>query len=410
VVITLNNPFVDPYMVLTQVYSGGAYLKEAFKAVPIEPANKARTVKICYGVLEKDVYLSYIIEQNTQKKPKAAIRLVLKIALYLLEYLQKHDYMVVDYAVELTKKLGKEGAAGFVNAFLRSYTLSPLPTKATEKLAVEASVPLWLAERVRRSYKGEALAILSEPSHGVCVRFERGEEAYLQAPHEQTPFQGVYFFPNFVRDEGFGFGDYTFQSVGSVAICQIVKSCQTLLDACAAPGGKSVLLAKKCNQVTACELHPHRVALIESYKQRMGATNITAVQADSTVYDPPWEGAFEGVLCDVPCSGTGVLNENPDIKLFRKESDIASLNQTQLAILNNCARYVKSGGTLYYSTCSILPEENDSVVYTFLQSHPEFTLQIPTSPLPAKTTKFGLQFLPHISQGAGFFITTFQKA
>ncbi|MDE6000708.1 MAG: hypothetical protein K2G96_00060, partial [Clostridia bacterium] len=109
-------------------------------------------------------------------------------------------------------------------------------------------------------------------------------------------------------------------------------------------------------------------------------------------------------------SGTGVVNENPDIKLFRKESDIEGLTKIQLEILENCSRYVKSGGKLYYSTCSVLPEENDSVVYSFLQRRKEFALDIPESPLTHRRTKYGLQFLPNISLGAGFFVTSFIKA
>ncbi len=165
---------------------------------------------------------------------------------------------------------------------------------------------------------------------------------------------------------------------------------------------------KKCKEVTACELHAHRVELIKAYAVRMGA-KLTAVQADSSLFNPEFENAFDAVLCDVPCSGTGVINENPDIKLFRKEEDVASLNKIQIAILENCSRYVKSGGALYYSTCSILPEENDSIVYSFLERHSEFKLEIPESPLAHRKTKFGLQFLPHISLGAGFFVTEFTK-
>ena len=133
------------------------------------------------------------------------------------------------------------------------------------------------------------------------------------------------------------------------------------------------------------------------------------MQADSSQFKPEFENAFDAVLCDVPCSGTGVINENPDIKLFRKEEDIAELNKIQFAILENCSRYVKSGGKLFYSTCSVLPEENDSVVYSFLQNHKEYSLDIPDSPLAHRKTKFGLQFLPHISLGAGFFVTSFNK-
>ncbi len=404
----MTNPLCDAYLILTKVYRDGKFLKQAIAETAVEPINKARTVRICYGVLEKDIYLDYILRSNTKKAPKSAVKIILKIALYMLEFMDKHDYMVVDSAVELVKKAGKDGASGFVNAFLRSYKIPPVPERADERLSVECSAPLWLIKKVKRSYKGETADILTKDSEGVCVRFERGAEGYLGKPHTGTPFGGVYIFKNFVRDEGFDRGEYTFQSVGSVAICSVISPCERLLDACSAPGGKAVLLTKKCDSVTACELHPHRVELINSYSKRMGV-EVNAIVADSSQFNPAFENAFDAVLCDVPCSGTGVINENPDIKLFRKEEDIKSLNEIQLKILQNCARYVKSGGKLYYSTCSILPEENDSIVYGFLQSTAGFVLEIPESPLAHRKTKFGLQFLPHISLGAGFFVTSFIK-
>lgn len=405
----MTNPLCDPYLVLVKVYSGGKFLKQAISDTLIEPLNRSATVKICYGVLDKDEYLNYIIAQNAASAPKTTVKIILKIALYMLEFLGKHDYVVVDNAVELTKKLGKGGAAGFVNGFLRSYKVPDLPDNSLNALAIKCSTPLWLAKKVKRSYKNQAEEILSAPSLGQCVRFVRGEEKYLSAKHIKTPFNGVYIFENFVRDEGFFAGDYTFQSVGSVAICAAISPCERLLDACAAPGGKSVLLSEKCGHVTSCELHPHRKQLIEDYAERMGATNVTAHVADSTVFNPEWESAFDAVLCDAPCSGTGVINENPDIKLHRKEEDVASLAAVQSAILSNCARYVKKGGRLYYSTCSILPEENDSIAVGFLQSHPDFRLVELTSPLNCQVTARGLQFLPHLSLGAGFFLTAFER-
>lgn len=405
----MTNPIVDPYLILNKVYSGGKYLKQAIAETPVEPLNKARTVKICYGVLEKDVYLGYVISQNASSQPKSAVRLILKIALYMLEFMDKHDYMVVDSAVELTKKLGKSGAAGFVNAFLRSYKLPPYPEKSDEALSIKCSAPLWLVKKVKRSYKSEAESILTAPSLGLCVRFACDEEEYLTKEHIDTPFKGAYIFKNFVRDENFFEGKYTFQSVGSIAICATISPVERLLDACAAPGGKSVLLAQKCKKVVSCELHEHRVGLIKDYASRMGAENVVVRQADSSVFIPEYERAFDAVLCDVPCSGTGVINENPDIKLNRKEEDIRGLNEIQLKILENCSKYVEYGGTLYYSTCSVLPEENDSIAYAFLQKHPEFSLAIPESPLKNLKTKYGLQFLPHISLGAGFYLTSFKR-
>ncbi len=404
----MTNPLCDPYLILSKVYSDGKYLKQAIAETPIEFLNKARTVKICYGVLEKDIYLSYILGANVKKQPKSQVRLILKIALYMLIFMDKHDYMVVDSAVELTKKLGKAEASGFVNAFLRSVKIPSLPENTDERLSVEYSYPLWLVKKLRRSYRSEAAEIMSKASEGVCVRFVKNAEKYLSAEHVKTPFDNLYIFRNFVRDEGYDRGDYTFQSVGSVAVCSAISPCERLLDACAAPGGKSVLLADKCKEVIANELHAHRVGLIDSYAKRMGA-DVTAVQADSTVFNPDYENAFDAVLCDAPCSGSGVINENPDIKLFRKEADIGSLNKTQLEILLNCSRYVKSGGALYYSTCSVLPEENDSIVYRFLEKSDCFGLEISDSPLAHKVTKYGLQFLPHISSGVGFFVAKLVK-
>ena len=216
-------------------------------------------------------------------------------------------------------------------------------------------------------------------------------------------------FENFVRNEGFDKGEYTFQSVGSIAICDCVEPCKTLLDACAAPGGKSVLLAKKCQEVTSFELHAHRVELIRQYKTRMGVENVREMQKDSSVFDPAYESAFDGVLCDAPCSGYGTVSENPDIKLFRKAEDFAGLYKAQTEILSNVSRYVKEGGALYYSTCSLFEAENDKVVETFLKDHPAFAVESLQSPLSHEKKKYGLQFLPDTAFGAGFYVCKMRR-
>ena len=241
------------------------------------------------------------------------------------------------------------------------------------------------------------------------MRFVRGAEKYLDRAHIATPFENVYIFERFARDENFLVGDYTFQSVGSIAICGVVEPCENMFDACAAPGGKSVLLAGKCARVTASELHAHRVSLIESYAARMGTGNVTAVQADSTLFRPEWENAFDGVLCDVPCSGFGTVTENPDLPLGKTAESVAGLTPTQRAILENCARYVKRGGHLYYSTCSLFSEENDGIVAPFLAAHPEYVCCEAQSPLAHEKTACGLQFLPDTAYGAGFYIAKMRK-
>lgn len=408
----LSNPVYDPFQILTKVYSDGAHLKQAIADTFIEEINRARTVKIVYGVLENDGYFNFCIRHYAPKAPKLAVRTILKISLYMLLFMDKPKYMVTDCAVELCKKLGKQGVAGFVNAFLRRFsreeTDGAIP-KGDEGVCVRLSYPGYAYKMLKAEYGVRAEAIAAAKSGGICVRFEKNEEKYLSKPHVSAPFAHTFLFESFVRDEGFDEGDYTFQSVGSAAICDVVEPCAELLDACAAPGGKSVLLAGKCGQVTAFELHAHRVELIRQYKERMGTKNISEQQKDSRVYDPAYADKFDSVLCDVPCSGFGTVSENPDIKLFRREEDFASLGKAQREILAVCSKYVKKGGTLYYSTCSVFERENDAVVGKFLKENPDFTADVAESPLPYERKKFGLQFLPDTAFGAGFYVSKLRR-
>ena len=411
----LSNPIYDPFLILNKIYSGGAHLKQAIADTYIEEQNRARTIKIVYGVLEKDSYLDFCIRSYATKNPKLVVRILLKISLYMLLFMDKKRYMVTDLAVALCKKLGKSGVSSFVNAFLRRFDKAEaekkLP-KGDEGEAIVSSYPLFAYQKLKKEYGDRAKSIACAVSSGVSVRFVRGEEKYLSKPHTQTPFSKTYknyIFERFVRDEGFDDGDYTFQSVGSIAICDCVESCERILDACSAPGGKSVLLAGKCDSVTSFELHAHRVELITQYKKRMQVDNITELQKDSSVFDKNYEEQFDAVLCDAPCSGFGTVSENPDIKLNKKAEDISALHKIQVGILDACCRYIKKGGSLYYSTCSVFQEENDDTVSEFLKSHPDFERVEMDSPLCHEKKNYGLQFLPDTAYGAGFYIAKLQR-
>ncbi len=404
----LSNPIYDPFLILSKVYANGTHLKQAIADTYIEEQYRGRTVKIVYGVLEKEGYFDACIRHYAPKAPKLAVRSILKISLYMLLYMEKKRYMVTDCAVDLCKKLGKSGVSGFVNAFLRRFDKAAVDSAIQEEW-IKYSYPQFAYELLKKEYGERAAAIATATSKGVSVRFERGAEKYEGKTKIATPFENNYLFENFVRDEGFERGDYTFQSVGSIAICEVVEPCESLLDSCAAPGGKSVLLSKKCKKVTSFELHPHRVTLIEQYARRMGVENITPLQKDSSVFDKEYEEKFDGVLCDAPCSGFGTVSENPDIKLFRKKEDIAALKKTQREIVNTVSRYVKKGGALYYSTCSIFEGENDGVIADFLKANPQFTVEAIDSPLPHEKKKYGLQFLPDTAYGAGFYVCKLRK-
>lgn len=410
------NLFYDCYRVLSEVYSDGAYLKQSLKDVPIEELNRAKTVKICYGVLDNDIYLDYALSFCYDKPPKQKIKILLKIGAYTITFLKKKPFAVIDNLVELTKKLGKVANAGFVNAVLRKYAKQTLvlPTDKAKFLSVKYSFPEFAVEKILGEYGDEAEKILSFDKEYTYLRFDSGEsgEKYLSKKglaYEKTPFDGLFSVANAKMDEGFFDGEYTFQSIGSVAICSALSGGKSLLDACAAPGGKSVLLAERYENVTACELHEHRAELIKAYAERMGKKNIEVCVKDSTVFDPELKEKFDAVLCDAPCSGYGTIKQNPDIKLRKTDENLKELTAIQLKILLNVASYVKCGGELVYSTCSIFNEENDGIIEKFLAKKKNFEVEKINCPLDGLKKKYGLQFLPELSLGAGFYVCKLKR-
>lgn len=410
------NTFYDSYRILMRVYGQKTYIKQAVNSEIIEPINRATVIKIVYGVVENDIYLDYVLSYLCEKRPKLPVRTVLKIAIYNLHFLNKSPYAVTDSAVELLKKLGK-GVGGFANAVLRKYISSeiPLPTDYIENLSIRYSYPEFAVKMLISYYgKDEAERIIEYRKAHNYIRFSNqvDGEQYLSERNksfDKTPFYNLFDVMNFRRDEDYDKGVYTFQSIGSVAICDIVPGGGILIDCCAAPGGKSVLLSEKFNNVIAFELHEHRTQLIEQYCLRMHVANVEAKTSDSIVYQSEFNQYADVVLCDCPCSGYGVINENPDIKLNRERDSIVELHNEQIKIINNCSKYVKPGGYLIYSTCSIFNEENDDTIAAFKPEEHGFEVCDILSPLKGLKTKFGIQYLPHISLGAGFYVCKMRK-
>lgn len=410
------NYFYDCYTILNKVYSEKTYIKQAINSTFIEEKNRALTVKTCYGVLDKDIELSYYLKNLAEKSPKLAIRTILKIAMYAIKYLDKKEYAVTKNAVELTKKLGKGGASGFVNAFLRKFVREEiqLPTDQIEYLSVKYSYPEFgVAELISTFGEERTQSIISaENAKSTLVFYDVDGKKYLEnlgVNFEDTQFKNVFTANNFVRNADYDNGVYTFQALGSVAICETVESGQKLLDCCAAPGGKSIRLSYKFESVTALDIHEHRVELIEQYKTRMKRDNVTAMTWDSKKVKPEFIKAFDAVLCDAPCSGLGVVNDNPDMKLNRTLDDVKSLNKEQYSILTTVADYVSVGGYLYYSTCSILSRENIDIVKAFLEKRSDFEICPINSKLPHEDVLGTNLFLPDISGGLGFYVAKLKR-
>ncbi len=410
--------YYDCYNVLSKVYSDKTYIKQALSSTQVEPLNKARVTKICYGVLDKDITLEYFLSKLCSKSPKLAIKTLLKIGLYSINYLKTPPHVVTDNLVSLAKKMGKGGVSGFINAVLRNFTRTQIELPSGNdvlSLSIRYSCPDFIVKRLIDSYGLEvALDFLSYDEDKTYIRFNTGIDGakYLtenNVEFAKTPFDNSFEVKRFTINDDFYSGLYTFQSIGSVAICSVFSGGNSLLDTCSAPGGKAVLLSDKYKSVTACDIHEHRVELINSYASRMNKQNITAMVKDSTIFNLEFETSFDGVLCDVPCSGTGVMKDNPDIKLNRTDNAISEIVKTQLKILENSARYLKKGGELVYSTCSVMREENDGVIEKFIANNNDFEVVDCNSNLPHLKTKFGLQFLPHLSLGAGFYLSKIKR-
>lgn len=370
------------YKALRSIYSDGKYISDVVSDIP-DNVDKPLITRIVYGVVERDVTLDYYISKLVQKTPKSAIKLVLKIGLYCLRFMDSlPDYSVCDNAVKLVKDIGKASLSGFVNATLKSSIVKEfeLPENEVERLSVESSTPLWITKKIVKQYKDSAKAILfnspTTKTHIRCnsVKWNRKEfENYFKG-YEFSDVGGVYARPTEEIKELFKLGKITYQSPQSIKIARMALSSnpKKILDVCSAPGGKSVYMSEHSSVcVTAFDIHPHRVELIKKYAERMGVA-VEALVQDATVYVGKYGEIYDVVLADVPCSGIGVRYSKPDVLINREEKDIPELVKVQEAILEVSSRYVKVGGEVVYSTCTVFEEENERVVKKFLSAHPEF--------------------------------------
>lgn len=410
------NYFYDCYNILNKVYSDKAFVKQAINSTIIEEKNRNATIKTVYGVLDKDIELSYYLSSLCEKSPKLAIRTILKISMYCIKHLKKKEYAVVQNAVELTKKLGKGGASAFVNAILRKFikTEITLPNDNIKRLSIIYSYPEFALKKLIDFYGEErTIKIISTQNDSNYLFFPNVDGGkYLSENNisfEKTCFNKLFEVKNFTRNADYDKGLYTYQALGSFAICEGVEPCNKILDCCAAPGGKSINLSTKCKQVVSWDIHEHRVTLINDYISRMNVDNVTACVQDSKVLVKTLVSTFDAVLCDAPCSGLGVAYGNPDIKLNRTEQDLQSLTKEQLAILSTVCKYVKVGGYLYYSTCSILPQENFEIVTKFLKNNTNYELCSAKSNLAHDNINGTLSFVPDISNGQGFYFAKLKR-
>lgn len=421
-------------------WSDGA-LKKQLSAAELSGRDAALATQLCFGVLQNQMLLDFYLAKFSNiplKRMEGKVVQTLRLGAYQMLFLTRIPHSAaVNSAVALVKAHCKNPrAAGMVNGILRSMerSLQNMPVipqgDPVAYLSTLYSHPEWLVKEFILSLGEEETAQMlaadnSQPPTAVMVNTTRttAEElkAMLEADHveaEPHPWLENCLLLSRTGDlerlEAFQQGLFYVQDPASrlSVLAAGAKPGMRVLDCCAAPGGKSFAAAiamENQGEIVSCDLHPHKKKLIQAGADRLGLTIITPKTADGKVFRPEWERAFDLVLVDAPCSGLGVIRKKPDIR-YKDPAPLADLPAVQLDILRNAARYVRPGGTLMYSTCTLLYRENGEVVETFLAENKAYKAETFTLPGPVGPVQSGSVTLwPHRHGTDGFFISKMRR-
>ena len=412
-------------------------MKEYIVRDRLDSRDAGLATRLCYGVLQNRMKLDFYLKQLLTGKIKdlhPVVHDILHLGLYQLFELDRvPDSAAVNESVALAKKYCKKQryAPGLVNAVLRKATAEKDSLKQPASWVDKYSHPQELVDLLIRDLgksKMEPMLKANNEAPQTMIQVntlvttaaalaERLEKAGVTAqPHgwmENCLVLGST--GDIEKLESFRNGEFYVQDPAaklSVYCAQLPKADIDLLDCCAAPGGKSFAAAIAMDghgSITSCDIHQHKVGLIQNGAKRLGLTNITARCQDASKNNPDWNEKMDVVIADVPCSGYGIIRKKPDIR-YKDPASMEDLPQLQLAILRNQARYVKKGGVLLYSTCTLLRRENEDVVAAFLSENDEFYLEPLVLPVPFPRNESGmLTLVPGEYDTDGFFISRLRR-
>ena len=410
----------------TKSYSNLALNQALLRAEDMEPHEKQLCARIYQGTLEHLITLDACIAAHSKRPPEQLdlpVLCVLRCGMYELLYLHTQEAAVVNLWTEAVKKLKKTSAAGMVNAVLRGFLRSekqiPLPESHTAALSVQYSVPEPLLSALLHDYDEQTVAaFLADAAEIAPIYLRRNplqtdtDALFAQMNAEAVPeIAGAYRLTrgaDALRESA----AFHVQDLASQLCCLALdpQAGETVLDVCAAPGGKTFTIAELMHdqgRVFAYDLHENRVNLIKKGANALHLSCITAQTGDARNTEKP---AADRILCDVPCSGYGVIRRKPDIR-YKLPDETAVLPEIQYQILEASAKALKPDGVLVYSTCTVLKCENEDVIRRFLAAHPEFTPERPWQNLPALAA-YGQELttlFPAMLGSDGFFIAKLRK-
>ena len=430
--------------VIRQVTEEGAYasiaLDAALRNCGLSGADRRLVSRLVYDTLDHLVQIDWALAQ-VMAKPDTDIKLknILRLgACQILIEDRIPESAATNLCVQLCTELGMSGLKGVCNGILRNLIRKKnelkwpdAETEPEKAAALKYSIPEWLYKRLHDDYGEETDRILA---------FRNAEEGWVLRPNltktDDAGFEALLgkkiwkkekmILPHawkitgaidIARDADYLAGNFSIQSAGSMLACMAmnVKRGQQVLDCCAAPGGKTCYLAELMGgtgRIQAWDIHDHRVALITAQAKRLGLENIRPMVRDATKPREDLARAMDAVLLDAPCSGLGFMAQKPDIKLRVTEDSIRELTELQAKLLDTVSGYVKQGGILVYSTCSILKDENERQAERFLERHPEFEETDLPDEIPERYRKLksrGLQLFEYRDGMEGFYLIKMRK-
>lgn len=419
--------------VIDHVFYKGAFLEEELeilKSSKLEERDYQFIRELATGVVRHRSYLDYIIAKNSNvkfKKIHPLILSILEMGLYQCYFMDRvPDHAIVSQSVELAKTYGNRGSVSFVNGILRNLVKKEMPKVVSkdpvERLSLQYSHPKWYVEYFYRQ-KGllftEELLWANNQPYSLSFRINTlcSSKKILQEKLENRGYQWregnleeSFFIDNpshIFETKEFLEGEFYAQDEASMMVAKILapQKGEFILDLCAAPGGKTTHMAALMDnegEIIACDKSKHKLNFMEENCRRLHVTNVKGMVNDAIKKNRNFIDSFDAVLVDAPCSAVGLYRKKPDIKWNRSRKDIESLAQIQLKILSNAAQYVKKGGRLVYSTCSVTPWENEEVLQKFMEQNEEFYFE----KVEGENVRY---YFPHQDHTDGFAVAVAKK-
>lgn len=386
-------------------------LNELFNQKKFSKEDKDLITRIVYGTIQNEIYIEYQMKPYIKKKLKPYDEMVVKMSFYQIIFLDKiPHYAIINEAVNIVKKKNKVRSQ-VVNAILRNFIKNGVQEVAKEPyleyLSIQYSMPLWLVKMLSKQYKDDYVDIIKAnldiPNLTARINTLKGEvNIEGTTKGNLSEYALIFKHGNIAHTKEYQEGKITIQDESSQMVAPLLNPSMnsTVLDMCAAPGGKSAHLASIMNNtgiIHAFDLYEHKVKLINSNLERLGVTNVVARAYDSTRLDELFDHEyFDHILLDAPCSGFGVISRKPEIK-YQPSTNMDEIIQIQAKLLEKAYILLKKGGTMVYSTCTLNKKENMLQIEKFLNSHKDMKL------IKERT------ILPHEYHSDGFFMCKLEK-